>query len=89
MATILLTGEDASALSSIAATIESMGHATLQAHTTENIVEDVVLNDVSLVIAMESSIPFSGYEVADILREDPTVPPALPMRSPPSANSAG
>lgn len=79
MATILLTGEDTAALETFAAVIESMGHTTIHAITTENVVEDVVINAVALVISLEASVPFSGFEVADILREDPSVPARLPI----------
>ncbi len=74
MAAILITGDNYAAVSQIRGVAEGLGHFLLHAPTTENVIEDVMLNQVVLVIASENSRPFSEWEVCDMLREDPTLP---------------
>ena len=60
---ILITGDDFAAIQPVRAVAEGLGFTVLHAHTTENIVEDILLNDVTLVVAGENSHPFDAWEV--------------------------
>lgn len=79
MATILISAEDSRLAERLAATVEGLGHTALQILTTENVAEDVRLNDVDLVITGLSTSPFDGLETCDLLRADPDVAARLPI----------
>lgn len=79
MAIILIASDDAGTISILAQTAESLGHTPLRLSGTENIVEDVVLNDVELVLLAPDLEPFSGWEACEMLRGDPSVPGNLPI----------
>lgn len=74
MATILVTGDDFTAVDRVRGVVESLGHSLLHSVTTENIVEDILLNEVPLVIVAQNSRPLSEWEVCAELRGDPTLP---------------
>jgi DNA-binding response OmpR family regulator len=79
MATILITGDDFAAVNPVRGVAEGLAFTILHAYTTENVVEDAVLNGVALVIVGESSRPFDGWEVCAMLRADPAIPADLPI----------
>ncbi len=79
MAVILIVSSDAEVVSMVSGTVESLGHTPLPLFTTENVVEDVVLNNVAMVLLSESLVPYSGWETCELLRGDPTVPRDIPI----------
>jgi hypothetical protein len=79
VAVVLIASENAEEVGVLAGAIESLGHTALPLVTTENIVEDVTLNDVRLVLLAEHLLPYTSYETCGMLREDPTVSPELPI----------
>ncbi len=77
MATILITGDDFASIDRVRGVTESLGHAVLHAVTTENVIEDVTLNEVALILVSKNTRPFTEWEVCEMLRADPTIPADL------------
>jgi hypothetical protein len=79
MSIILIATNDTQVASVMIGTIEAIGHTPLTVSTTENIVEDVVLNEAAMVLVAEDLEPYSGWDVCELLRNDPGVPSELPV----------
>jgi len=79
MATVLVTGDDFAMASRLRGVVESLGHHMLHAVTTENIVEDIELNSVAVVYAMQKTQPFTEWEVSEMLAGDPAAPFGLSL----------
>ena len=79
MSVILVATVDTEYLSILSNTIEALGHTPLPLRGTENVVEDVTLNDAELVLVAPDLLPCAGGAPCEILREDPTVPAELPI----------
>ena len=79
MAVILVATDDLATASVLSGTIESMGHTPLAVASTENIIEDILLNEVVMVLVAEGLEPFSGWDVCEIIRNDPTVSREFPV----------
>lgn len=79
MGVILIASNDIEQVARIAGTVESLGHTPLPLHSTENVIEDVLLNGVAMVLLSENLVPYSGWETCELLRADPTIPPDLPI----------
>lgn len=74
MATVLITGDNFAEIGRVRGVVEGLGHSVLHEVTTENVIEDVALNEVALVIASENTLPFSEWEICAMLRGDPASP---------------
>ncbi len=79
MAVILIATDDAETVSILSPMLESLGHSPLSVQTTENMIEDVVLNEAAMVLVAEDVVPYSGWECCEILRGDPSIPRELPV----------
>ena len=74
MTKVVLAGEDPECMDSVRATIESMGHEVFFVESAVDVVEEVLEQEAALAVLDESMATFDGYEVAQMLREEPNVP---------------
>ncbi len=74
MAKIVLAGEDLEWMDSVRATIESMGHEVFFVESALDVVDEVLEQEAALAVLDESMATFDGYEVAQMLRDEPNVP---------------
>jgi len=79
MARILLANDDSLGAELIALTLSAEGHEVLSAMNGFDAYQTAVHDDPDLVI-LEAQMPiYSGFEICEMLRNDPAVPPDLPI----------
>ena len=77
MDAMLITGNDLAAVQPLQGAAEALGFAVLHSLTTENVIEDVLLNDVAIVVTQLHSQPYDAWEVCALLRADPSIPSSV------------
>ena len=79
MATILIAGEDTGCLAVLESELSAEGHEVITATNGQD-AYDRTLTAAPDAVILELNMPvFNGYETCRLLRDDPDVPPALPI----------
>lgn len=79
MARILLAGSDSASVDALAAELASEGHEARIALTGQEAYELALEISPDLVI-LETALPvFNGFETCQMIRNDPAIPPTLPV----------
>ena len=79
MATILIAGEDTGCLAILESELSAEGHEVITAGNGQDAYDRTVAAAADAVF-LEGNMPvFNGYETCRLLRDDPDVPPALPI----------
>lgn len=79
MATILLASEDARCTDMLAAELGAEGHRVISAGTGQEAYEAALAESPALVFLDMTLAVFNGLETCRMLRDDPAVPPKLPI----------
>lgn len=79
MAQIVIASEDLGVLAVLAAEVAAEGHDVIEVMNGQDALDSVSPNGADLVF-LDRSLPiFNGIEVCQMLREDPDLPPSLPI----------
>lgn len=79
MATILIAGEDIGCLAILESELSAEGHEVITAPNGQD-AYDRALGAALDAVFLELNMPvFNGYETCRLLRDDPDVPPGLPI----------
>jgi len=79
MARILLADEDYECLGRMGAALTGDGHEVIEVYTGKDAFDTVLEQQPDLVFLATKLAVFNGFEVCEMLREDPDVPKELPI----------
>lgn len=79
MARLVVGSDDAALARVLAAEIEGAGHLAIVAATGQEVLEYAAQSPPDMVLLTPSLPVFDGFETARQLRDDPSIPPSLPI----------